>query len=95
MPYSDPFDTQNPPQPGMAAPFTLHETAVLGDTSANDFARLTRAVWIGAAGNVALVTEDGTAITYTVPAGTVIPGRFRRCNTTNTTVAAAQIIGWA
>lgn len=45
-----------------------------------------RALWIGVAGNVAVVTPDGTAATYVgVAAGTLLPIQTRRVNATNTT----------
>lgn len=87
----DPYDAGALPPAGMDAPFIQHEAAAPSD--AVDFARLSRAVFIGGAGDVALVTEDGVVLVYTVPAGTVIPGRFRRVNLTGTT--ATQIRAWS
>lgn len=52
-------------------------------------AGLTRALYVGGAGNVVAVREDGTAVTFTgVPAGTVLPIRCRRVNSTNTTATS-------
>ena len=45
-----------------------------------------RALWVGVAGNVAIVTPDGVVNTLTgVPAGTLVPIQTRRVNSTNTT----------
>ena len=50
---------------------------------------LTRAIYVGGAGNVVAVTADNAAITFTgVPAGTVLPIRARRVNSTSTTATA-------
>lgn len=44
-----------------------------------------RSLWVGGAGNVVLVAPDGTSATFTAVAGSVIPCRFKRVNSTNTT----------
>lgn len=45
-----------------------------------------RALWVGGVGNVAVEMEDGTTATLTaVPAGTLLPIRAKRVNSTNTT----------
>lgn len=52
---------------------------------------VTRALWIGGTGDVAIVAEnDGTtAVTIVgVPAGTLLPVRAKRVNSTNTTATA-------
>ena len=49
-------------------------------------AALTRGLYVGGAGNVVAVREDGTAVTFaSVPAGTILPIRCIRVNSTNTT----------
>jgi hypothetical protein len=46
----------------------------------------TRGIYVGVAGNVTAVREDGTAVTFVnVNAGTIIPIRAIRVNATNTT----------
>lgn len=46
------------------------------------------AIYVGTAGNVAAVREDGTAVTFTaVPAGSVLPILCRRVNATGTTAS--------
>lgn len=45
-----------------------------------------RGVYVGGAGNVALVGDDNVAVTFTaVPVGTFLPCAARRVNATNTT----------
>lgn len=52
-----------------------------------------RALWVGGAGNVAVVTPDGTVNTITgVPAGTLLPIQTRRVNSTNTTATSMVAI---
>lgn len=44
------------------------------------------AIWVGGAGNVAAVMQNGAVATFTgVTAGTVLPIAARRINATNTT----------
>ena len=48
-----------------------------------------RAIYVGGAGNVVVVTPSGTAISFTgVPAGSILPVRAIRVNSTNTTASA-------
>lgn len=42
-------------------------------------------LYIGGAGTLACVKKDNTVQNYTVPAGAVINGRFKRVNATGTT----------
>lgn len=52
-----------------------------------------RALWVGGAGNVAVVTPDGVANTITgVPAGTLLPIQVRRVNSTSTTATSMVAI---
>jgi hypothetical protein len=52
-----------------------------------------RALWVGGAGNVAIVTPDGVVNTITgVPAGTLLPIQTRRVNSTNTTATSMVAI---
>lgn len=51
-----------------------------------------RAVWVGVAGNVVIVSESGTAVTYVgAAAGSIIPMRGKRVNSTSTT--ATNLVG--
>lgn len=57
-----------------------------------DFTASFRALYIGTGGDVVIVDMNSTAVTYkNVPAGTVIPMRGRRVNSTSTT--ATDIVG--
>lgn len=73
----------DPTRPGESlAAVTKHDT--------NDVARVgneyPRALWVGGAGNVAMVAIDGSVGTLEgVAAGTLLPVRFKRVNSTNTT----------
>lgn len=53
----------------------------------NDLANVSRALWVGGAGNVAVILAgDSSAVTFTgVPAGTLLPLRVKRVMSTNTT----------
>ena len=57
---------------------TPHDSTNLGD--------LTRSIYVGGAGNVVAVMDNGNAVTfYNVPAGSILPIRVQRINATNTT----------
>ncbi len=50
------------------------------------FASASKRIWVGGAGNVAVVFIDGSVVTYTaVPAGSYLNVRAQRVNSTNTT----------
>lgn len=74
-------------------PFSTYDTAAAvtpSDTTAVTF----RALWVGGAGNVAVVTEGGNSVTFTgVPAGTLLPIAVRAVNSTSTT--ATNLVGLA
>ncbi len=49
-------------------------------------------IYVGTTGDVAVVTDRGTTVTFkTVPAGAIIPLAIRTVNATNTT--ASNIVG--
>ena len=53
---------------------------------------VTRALYVGGAGNVAVLMADGSTATFVgVPAGSVLPIRVQRVNSTNTT--ATSMVG--
>lgn len=53
--------------------------------ASNPKASLTRALYVGGAGDVVAVREDGTAVTFTgVPAGTILPIRCVQVTTAST-----------
>lgn len=59
---------------------TPHDTTTLTN--------LCRALYIGTTGNVAVLTAGGETVTFTaVPAGTILPIRCQRVNSTNTTAS--------
>ena len=48
-------------------------------------------IYVGTAGDVAVVDRDGTAVTFgAVPAGTVLPVKALRVNATNTASGAGR-----
>lgn len=52
----------------------------------DNFAYQVRAIYVGGAGNVVVVTPAGSVVTFTgVPAGTILPVRAIRVNSTDTT----------
>lgn len=67
-------------------PAKQHEAVTPSDSVNISF--VCRALFIGTAGNVAVVTEDGTAITYkNLSNGQILPVRTKRVNLSNTTAA--------
>lgn len=61
-------------------------------SDATDFSYYVRGIYVGGAGDVVVVNPDGTTCTFTgVPAGTILPVKARRVNSTNTT--ATNMVG--
>ena len=57
-----------------------------------DFPYLVRGIYVGGAGNVVAITEGGEAVTFSsVGAGSILPVKARRVNSTNTT--ATNMVG--
>jgi len=57
-----------------------------------NFAYVVRGIYVGGTGDVVAVTEGGTAVTFSsVPAGTTLPIRAIRVNSTSTT--ATNMVG--
>ena len=51
-----------------------------------------KAIYVGGAGNISLVTNDGATVTFTaVPVGTILPVAAQRVRATGTT--ATNLIG--
>lgn len=46
---------------------------------------VTDAIWIGGAGVIAVVFQNGAVVNFTVAANTLLPLKARRVNSTNTT----------
>lgn len=75
------------PSNNPSAPAASYAAITPSDTV--DLTYLTRFVYVGGAGNVVAIDRDGNAVTFTaVPAGTVLPIRVKRINSTNTTATA-------
>lgn len=69
---------------GKSDPAVGGETVTPHDT--NQLTNISRAIWVGVGGNVALLMSDDTTITLVgVAAGTLLPVRAKRVNSTNTT----------
>lgn len=61
-------------------------------SDATNFDYVTRALWVGGAGNVVVVWSDDTTSTLVgVAAGTLLPIRVKRINSTSTT--ATSMVG--
>lgn len=60
----------------------------------SDIANVSRAIWVGGAGNLAVILAgDTSAVTFTgVPAGTLLPLRVKRVMSTNTTATSIVAI---
>lgn len=60
---------------------------VPSDVVGGNFAKgICQGIYVGGAGNIAAVMEDGTVATFTAPVlGTILPIRALRVNATNTT----------
>jgi hypothetical protein len=85
---SDIFESQ---ATGLTSPARNH-FAITPHNSTDFTANNTRAIYVGGAGNIVIVTENGDAVTYSnVPAGTIIPIVAKRVNSTNTT--ATNLVG--
>jgi hypothetical protein len=53
---------------------------------ANELTYVTRAIYVGGAGNMSVVTAKGTSVVFTgLPAGIVLPVRIRKVLATGTT----------
>lgn len=85
-PGGAPREHQGITQPGTKLfAITKHDT--------NELAYVTRGIWVGGAGNIAiLAVDDSDAVTLVgVAAGTLIPIRAKKVMSTNTT--ATSIVG--
>ena len=57
-----------------------------------NFSIETRGIYVGTTGDVVVVTNDGTAVTFSnVPAGLILPVRAIRVNSTDT--SASDLVG--
>lgn len=63
--------------------------AAITPSNSTDLDELTKAIYVGGAGNIVAVDWLNNTCTFTaVPAGTVLPIRVRRINSTSTTATA-------
>ena len=88
MPAEDTFKHSSRSQDsvGSAVAVTPHDTTEL--------AVVTRALYVGGAGNVSLLMGDGTTVILSgVTAGSMLPIRVRRVNATSTT--ATNIVAFS
>lgn len=77
----------------MSSPVTynIYKNAPPSDTV--DLPQPCDGVWVGGAGNVAAVMQDGTfAIFMAVPAGVALPIRAKRINATGTTATNLLVL---
>lgn len=73
-----------PTSPQMQNPAGSGEAITPHDS--NDLTNVSRAIYVGGAGNMVVVMEDSTVLTFMgVLVGMVYPIRARRVNATNTT----------
>jgi hypothetical protein len=76
---------------GLTGPADNQVAITPSDTT--DLAYISRALFIGGAGNIVVTPASGQAnITYTVPAGMILPIRVSRVIATGTT--ATNIVSW-
>lgn len=62
---------------------------VIAITLDTNFKYASKALWVGSAGNVSLITASGQTVVFTgVAAGTILPIRAIQVTTTNTTVTS-------
>lgn len=78
-------------QPGLDSPATGIESVTLDA----DLTHLSRALWVGADGDVAVLTARGETVTVPgVKQGTLLPVRIKQVKTTGTTVAANKLLAF-
>ena len=80
----------NPPTGTMPG----YDAFVITPNSGANLATPVRALWVGAAGDICLVTMKGTSLTFTgVNAGSILPIQCIRVNATTSGTTAGGIIG--
>lgn len=73
-------------QPNTLGSDPAEDAGAVTPSDSTNLTRTARALYVGGAGNVVVITASGTAVTFTnVQAGSIIPVRARRVNSTNTT----------
>lgn len=77
---------------GNGIEFPAKRAEAITPDDANDIVTVTRALYVGSAGDVRVDMADGSDVTFSsVPSGTVLPLRVRRVYATGTT--ASGIVG--
>ena len=66
--------------------------AVVTPSDGSNLSKKPKALYFSAAGDVALVGDDGVSVTFTVVAGLTLDVRPSRVKSTGTTVASGKII---
>jgi hypothetical protein len=84
------------PYPNSFAEMGLNSPAgdafTITPSDSTDFANDTRGIYVGVTGNVSAVMQTGVTVVFiAVPAGTVLPIRVHRVNSTGTT--ASSLVG--
>ena len=75
---------------GQSDPVTRGSVVTPSDSTTYSIAR---ALWVGAAGNVAVTTVDGDVLTFVgVQAGTLLPVRVSKVMSTNTTASSILVL---
>lgn len=70
----------------ITSPSTHYTTVTPSDTVDIPGPEMCRSLYVGGAGDVAAVRQDGVAVVFSaVPAGSILPIRVRRVNATGTT----------
>lgn len=78
-------------QAGLDSPATGIEAV----TYDQDLSYLSRGLWVGADGNVSVITSRGETVTIVgVKQGTLLPIRIKRVASSGTTVAAASLFSF-
>lgn len=67
--------------------------AAVTPNDSTDLAATSRAIYVGGAGNLAVITAGGQTVTFTgVPAGAILPIRASRVMLTNTTATSIMAL---
>lgn len=88
MPPVDNFSTY---KAGLTSP--IENGAVVVPSDSTEFTIQPRAIWVGGAGNISLVLGGTTITLNSVSAGTLLPIRPTRINSTGTT-ATSMVALW-
>ena len=62
-----------------------NDAAAITPSDTVDLPRLTDALWVGGAGIVVAVLQNGRTVNFTTVAGSLLPLRVKRVNATSTT----------